>query len=288
MCVHEETIDMSREPSVRNRRIGMDLRKLREDRNLTLRAAGRLLERSPGSLSQIENGYGIRGRDLEYILDKYGVEDPLYRDALLELARTARSKSGWWHRYAGELSPAAMDFISLEAEANVVRAYQTILIPGLFQARAYAQALIEASNPDGADRAVEIRMTRQRIHERQDPPAVHAVVGQAALCQEVGGRGVMRDQLGRLIDLSKLDHVDLRVLPYAAGAHPGFSGPFTMVEIGQRGRLTVVMLETPDRMSYLEHPAEVRRYGDVFDRLCTKAMTRLESRAFIERIRSEL
>jgi hypothetical protein len=85
-----------RGPSVRNRRIGTELGNLLEELNLTPRAAGRRLERSPGSLGQIENGYRLRARDLVYILHQYGVEDPLSREASLELARTDR-KSGWWH-----------------------------------------------------------------------------------------------------------------------------------------------------------------------------------------------
>ena len=279
---------MPREPSVRNRRIGMELRKMREERNLTLRAAGRLLERSPGSLSGIENGQGVRARDLEYILGKYGIEDPAYREALLELARTAR-KSGWWHRHTRDLSPAAMDFISLEADANLIQTYEIIAIPGLLQTPDYASVLIEAGEPpDGVERAVGIRIARQHILARPDAARFHFVVGEAALRYRVGGAEVMRAQLRRLLEISENDHVTIQVLPFEAGGHPGFSGPFTIVEIGTRGKLRVVRTQTPERMSYVEDVEDVRRFCVRFDRLSSAALPEADTQVLIHRIRSEL
>src|SRR5690349_16754616 len=104
---------MGAKSSVRFRRIGMELRKEREARGLTLIAAAVLLKRAPSSLSRIETGQtSVCVRDLEYIMQQYGLKEPLGA-ALLELAERGATRE-WWHRDASELTPELMDFISLE------------------------------------------------------------------------------------------------------------------------------------------------------------------------------
>jgi hypothetical protein len=279
---------MEKPPSFRYRRIGMELRRIREERGMTLGGARRLLDRSTGSLSSIENSQRIRVRDLEYILYRYGIDDPVFTEAMLELAREGR-KSGWWHRHAGIiLSPAEMDFISLEADARTIRTYEIIAIPGLMQTKSYARALMDSNEPKTPDESVQIRMTRQQILDKPDPPRISVIITEATLRQQVGGRDVMREQLDRLLEETARGHVDLRVIPFAAGAHAGFSGAFTIVEVGHRGKLTVVVVETPERMTYLEQDEDVRRISGRFDRLRDSALSRSDSRTLIDRIRSEL
>jgi transcriptional regulator with XRE-family HTH domain len=278
---------MDKVPSFRFRRIGLELRKIRKERGLTVSAAARLLDRSPASLSGIENGESIRTRDLEHILYKYDIDDAAFVEAMLELAREAR-KSGWWHRHAGTLDPAEMDFISLEADARTIRTYEIIAIPGLLQNESYARALIDAPDPQTLDRWVEIRMTRQQVMATPDPPLMSVILTEAALHQQIGGREVMRDQLTYLLEQSARGHVDLHVIPYAAGAHVGFSAPFTIVEVGRRGRLTVVVVETPERMLYIEQGDEVHRIAARFDRLRNSALSESDARAMIKQIMSEL
>jgi transcriptional regulator with XRE-family HTH domain len=276
-----------RVPSFRYRRIGLELRKIRKERDLTVSAAARLLDRSAASLSGIENGESIRARDLEHILYKYEVDDTAFVEAMLELAREAR-KSGWWHRHAGTLDPAEMDFISLEADARTIRTYEIIAIPGLLQNETYARALIDATDPEALERWVEIRMTRQQMLATPDPPQMSVILTEAALHQQIGGGEVMRKQLERLLKESEREHVDLRVIPYAAGAHVGFSAPFTIVETGRRGRLTVVVVETPERMFYIEQGDEVHRIATRFGRLRDSALSESDTRAMIKQIMSGL
>ena len=118
-----------RQTRARFHRIGLELKRLRQEAGMDLTEAARFLRRSTASLCRIENGSMIRERDLEYILDKYGVQDPL-RSALLELSIKGAER-GWWHRHARAATPELMDFISLEQDARTIRNRQTDLIQGL-------------------------------------------------------------------------------------------------------------------------------------------------------------
>src|SRR5258708_4250442 len=118
-------------PTVRSRKLGMMLRRIRDERGLSTHAAARLLNRSQASISKLETGHrGIHRRSLENMLDRYGIKDEELRETLFRLARNARTP-GWWQSYGGTLSPEAMDLIGLEADATSIRFFELILIPGL-------------------------------------------------------------------------------------------------------------------------------------------------------------
>ncbi|MFC9975064.1 DUF5753 domain-containing protein [Spirillospora sp. NPDC127200] len=273
-------------PSVRNRRIGMELRRLRDERRMTIDRAARTIWRSTGWLSGVENGYGICGDDLEDVLDRYGVEDPSYRAALVELARVER-KRGWWRRHARVLSPAAMDFISLESDSRSVCTYEVLSVPGLLQTPAYARALI-TDGPGDPERAVAIRMARQQILRGGDAPRLSVVLTEAVVRQLVGGAETMSGQLDHLMCQAGRDMIDLRVIPFEVGAHVGFDGSFTLMEIGRQGRLAVGVIESPGRMTYVEADDEVRHLGERFQQLQAVALNEGDTCSFIERIRSKL
>ncbi|MEU5885066.1 helix-turn-helix transcriptional regulator [Spirillospora sp. NPDC047279] len=274
-------------PSVRFRRIGLELRRLRLEAGMSIHRAGSFLGRSASSLSLIENGIQpIRPRDLEYILIKFGFEpgDP-FREAMLELAQDGR-KSGWWRQYSGVLTPIFMDFISLETDCRKLDSFQTLVIPGLLQTPAYARSLIKADTPREIERAVRIRMARQNVLTSCEPPEVTMILNESALWQQIGDAEVMRGQMERLIEVSELPNLSLRVIPFKAGGHRGLRGPFTKLEVGERGRLSVVTLETSQGMSYVERPEDVLRHAQIFAELRLIAMDESETRSFIDRLRS--
>lgn len=187
-------------PTVRLRRLGAELKRIREDAGLSLDAAGVRLGRSASSLSKIENGRVVLPRrDLTYILDCYDVTDEPLREMLYALARDGRKK-GWWRRYADTLSPAAQDYMSLEADAAAVRTFQPLVVPGLLQSESYARAVIEAGIPLGprnVDRLLSIRMARQALLSAPSPPQIWLIIWEAVLRHTIGGRGVMAEQLAR-------------------------------------------------------------------------------------------
>ncbi|MGH3319508.1 MAG: helix-turn-helix domain-containing protein [Streptosporangiaceae bacterium] len=276
-------------PTVRLRRLGAELRRMREAGGLTLDQAGELLERSPSSLSKIENGrVSIKPRDLRIILDGYALSDPEKREALLGVARHGRKK-GWWVSYSDLLLPAYKDLIALESDAATFRTFETVLVPGLLQTEDYARAVQWgarlATNHEEIDAFVNIRMSRQRVLTREKQPLqLWAILGEAVLLQQIGGRGVMRLQLEHLLEAAELPNVTLQAMPYMAGAHPGVNGPFVILGFPDYSDLDVVLLENLTSSVYLEREDEIALYGLVFDHLRAHAMSPAESLAMISRL----
>ena len=188
-------------PTMRRRRLARELARLREDRGMTIREAAGALEWDPSKLSRVEGlQRGIIVRDVRRLLDLYQVTDEAQREALFELARQARQR-GWWQAYADVMPSEYATLIGLEAEAAEIRTYQPELVHGLLQTEDYARAVIRAGRPGDTaaevDRRVEIRMTRQQILDRDDPPRVRVVLNEGAVRRLVGGREVMRAQLAQ-------------------------------------------------------------------------------------------
>jgi transcriptional regulator with XRE-family HTH domain len=167
---------MPEEPasSARLRRIGRTLRELREENGITLKTAGRRVERSSGSLSLIENGLQpLRLRDLKHILDVYGVPDNALRAGLMELADQSR-QTGWWTDFKGLLSPTSLDYASLEWDASFIGVVESAVVPGLLQTEEYTRAImrsgISVSPPAEIERFVTYRMARQQVLRKDQPP----------------------------------------------------------------------------------------------------------------------
>lgn len=277
--------------SVRYRRIGRTLRKLREERGWTLATAGRHLEWSAASLSTIETGQlAIRARGLAPILDVYGMRDGPERESLLHLARQGRKKD-WPRSYEGRISAAALDIASLESDCAVIRCFHPSLVPGLLQIEDYTRAVVSVGQDiktrDNAE-LVAFRMSRQRILDQPDPPQLFVVVGEAALRQHIGGPDVLRAQLRRLLDVATCDHITLRVLPFSADVHPGVNGAFDLFTLRPPGRLTVAVVEDLTQVSFREREEEVAAYDRAFAAIGAAALDEARSRALIERIVSEL
>lgn len=274
-------------PTVRLRRLGLHLRRLREQAGLTLDEASGRMERSLSSLSKIENGrVRIQPRDLRVILDAYALDDERTRDALLTLARDAR-KRGWWQQFGDVLGAAYLDYISLEADAVAARTFETILIPGLLQTEDYARQIVGAVPPAPGtsrdiDQLVTVRMARQQVLYRNEPLQLWTIIGEAALRQVIGDREIMLAQLQRLKDVAALDNVTVQVLPYTAGTHAGVDGPFTILEFPEFGDLDVVHVGNLTGAIYLENEDEVRRYNLVYDHLRASALAPAESLILID------
>jgi transcriptional regulator with XRE-family HTH domain len=279
-------------PSFRFHIIGQALRQLRDDARMTLSTAGRLLDRSAGSLSAIETGQqAIRPRDLKHILDVYHLTDQELRTSLMYLAERGRDKD-WPRAYEGRISAAARDFASLEADTKRIRSFEMNVIPGLLQTEEYARALIAgghvtSSGPRNDDELIAFRMARQQTLTKPNPPRFIVVIGEPALRQRVGNEAIMRHQLGRLINVAKLDHVALQILPFSAGALPGNGSPFVIFELLPPGQLTVVVVDDLTRVSFREAHEETAAHADAFDRLRSMALPESESVRFLERIMSE-
>lgn len=280
-----------RGPTVRGRRLGAELRKLRGAGGHTLDDIVSETGISKGGLSRLENGHhAVKAADLDTLLDLYGVTDPERREALHVLSRDG-SKRGWWQTYRDHISSAYADLISLEADATYMRSCQPLVIPGLLQTAAYSRATIRAINmdddPSRTEALVSVRQARQSVLSRPTPLQLHAVIHEAALRQRVGTPLLMRDQLQRLVDMAELDHVVIQVLPQDVGETPGLAGGFTLVGWGVP-ETDVVMLESLTSSLYVEEPEEVGQYGVAFDRISRAALTPGDSADLIANVKKDI
>lgn len=270
----------------------MQLRQIREHRGLSIPEAARLLNRDPSAVSKAETGNrGIRRPALENMLDRYGISDEALREHLFALARDSYKK-GWWQQHGGMLSPETMDLISLEADALSMEFFELTLIPGLLQTEAYARAVISVGfagqAPERLDRLVAIRLKRQEVLTKSDPPRLLAIIDEAALRRQVGSPEVMRGQLRKLITLSGLAHVTLQVLPFSTGEHGGMTGGFKILRVGEIGDLSVVVVDSLTQISYREQDHEIHAYSAAFSHLSTTALPESDSRELIQRLLSEI
>jgi hypothetical protein len=220
------------------------------------------------------------------LLDLYQVEDRAYREQLLEMARRATER-GWWQSYTG-LLPALGNLIGLEAEAATIRVYEPELVPGLLQTADYARAVIragyQADTMEEIDRRVEIRLERQEVLTRADPPPpkVSVVLNEAVLARRVGGPEVMRAQLEHLMRERDRANIVIQVLPFSGGEHPAMVGPFTMLTFLDPADPGVVNVENVLGALALEQPEEIRAYEEVWSALQARAVSPDDSRAVIK------
>ncbi|MFB4318690.1 helix-turn-helix domain-containing protein [Actinomadura sp. 21ATH] len=288
-CKKGEVMPPDNRKAYRRRKIGEALRRYREERGMTQEVAGRLLDRSASSLSAFENGYqSIRPRDLAYILDAYGVSDPDERGRLLALVGQGR-QYGWWHDFRQRLEPGVLDFASLEADATRIRSFEPQLVPGLLQTEDYARSIISGAgtslpNMRNIETGVEFRMRRQRQLAQAGHPEMAVVIGEGALLQCVGSPQTMRAQMEKIAGAARLPHFDIRVLPYAAGVHPGVDGSFVILDLGHETQLQVVALHSLTRSWYVEEPDEIDLYCRSFDRLQEMALDKDQSRELLHGI----
>ncbi|WP_298561215.1 helix-turn-helix domain-containing protein [Streptomyces luteogriseus] len=279
---------MQHGPAVRRRKLGAELRALRTSAGLTSGEAARLVGWHQSKVSRIETGTsGVKPADVRLLLDTYGVADSQLRELLMVLAGSDDSdgRHHWWHAYRGVLPPTYRDFISLESQAGAMRTLETTVVPGLLQTPEYARAVTSAAVeglPEGRlDTLVEVRLARQDVLRADPPLELSAVLDEAVLRREVGGPGVMARQLERLVEAARLPQVRLQVLPFAAGAHIGVTGPFVIFSFSSTSDLDVVVLDHLTSSLYLERKEDLQAYTEAFNALQIHALSPEDSLDFI-------
>ena len=271
-------------------RLGTQLRRLREEAGICQADAGRAIRSSASKISRMELGrIAIKERDLTDLLTFYGVGDEAERMSMLALSRHG-SVPGWWQAY-GDAVPAWMkSYLGLEQAARLIRSYDVQLVAGLLQTPEYARAVFSlpggASCAERADRQFEVRIRRQEILHRADPPHVWAVIDEAALRRPVGGTAVMRAQIEHLLEISQLRHVNIQVLPFRAGGH-AVGGPIILLRFAGDQLPDVVYLEQMTSAIYPSSPCDLAHYWDVLNKLATEADPPIASSMLLEQIRKD-
>jgi transcriptional regulator with XRE-family HTH domain len=271
-------------PTVRRRELGAVLRAMRNERGMTVDQVAAALLCSASKVSRMETGHrGATARDVRDLCDLYEVVDPGARARIARLAAEGKQQ-GWWQSY--ELDYFST-YVGLEEEATSLSHFQSAAVPGLLQTPAYARAMHEVAVPEMTseriDQLIEVRLTRQQLLTRHPPLRLWAVLDEAVLHRLVGGYSVMSEQLSRLVQAAELPHVTIQVISYEAGAHPAMESTFYILEFTQPAP-TLVYVEGLVGSIYLERPQDIRRYQQVFERLCNMALSPQESIEVMARI----
>jgi transcriptional regulator with XRE-family HTH domain len=270
-------------PTVRRRRLGQELRRLRELKGMTAEEVAERLLVSQSKISRLENGRrSISQRDVRDLCGVYEVEDVRIVDSLMQMAKDSRQQ-GWWHSF-GDIPYSV--YIGLETDAASLRVYDPLVVPGLLQTRPYAEALIQGALPEAAagdiDKRVQVRLRRQeRISDVENPLRLWAVLDEAALRRTVGNKQVMIEQLEHLVEMSHVPHVTLQVIPFTMGAHPGVSGQYAILEFPDAADSSVVYIEGVTSDLYLEKANDVQKYSVMYEHLRAQALNADQSREFI-------
>lgn len=269
-------------PTVRRRQLGMELRRLREAAGKTQQQAADWLEVADTGISKIETGkQRINIAQLRSLLQLYDVGSP-HSDYLLQLCREAAQR-GWSVEYGKTVPTWFRDYLDMETAATEVWTWQPLFVPGLFQLPDYARAVALADpsvRREDLERIVQLRTERQKRLTADDPLRVRALIDQAALTRNVGGPEVMRAQLTRLVEVSKLRNVTVQVVPFTAGAHAGMRGAFTALRFPETA-MDTVYLEAYKTAAYAEAPAEVAFYISTFEDLAGNALSPEETASLI-------
>ena len=280
---------MSVGPTVRRRRLGSELRRLRESQSIKLEEVAERLGLAPSTLSRIETGKApTRTAYLNSMLELYGVDDPGQRLVLLEMARDGHRK-GWWAVWDGVLPTGFGIYVGLEAEAASLRVYEAQVVHGLLQTEDYARAVMSTvrrrQTPDEIERLVKLRMQRQDVLKRTDPLELWIILDESVLRRMAGPSDVMHEQLEHLYEASQWPNVTLQVLAFGSGLHPGLGGSFAIIEFAERFDPNVVYTEGVTGQAYIEErDREVRARAEAFDLLRAAALPPSDSALLIRSI----
>jgi transcriptional regulator with XRE-family HTH domain len=272
--------------------LGSQLRRLREAADITPDQAGYAIRASRSKISRMENArVAIKPRDVMDLLTLYGVTDEQARSRFLNLAKES-SRPDWWAKYSDVLPDWFENYLGLESASTTIRTFEIQFVHGLFQTEDYARAVTRLGHQTAPAteiaRRVGLRVKRQDLLARADPPRLWSVMDEAVLRRPVGGTAVMRGQLHRLIEVAKMPQVTLQVVPFARGGHAGASGSFTVLRFEEQYLPDVVYIEQLTGAVYLEQRSDVEHYLEVMDQLSSnEALTPAATARFIEQAAKE-
>ncbi|MCX4509342.1 helix-turn-helix domain-containing protein [Streptomyces sp. NBC_01619] len=251
---------------------GYELRRHREAAGLTQRQLGDVINYTGSLVGQIETA---RKLPTEPFSER--VDAALGTGGLLTrlLGLVLRSQLPAWFQQVAEL----------EARATEVYTFHTHLVHGLLQTQAYASAVLGAMDRSKLDDRTTVRLARQRILKKEQPPVFWAIVGEAAMRQEIGGPDVMREQLSRLMSYEIDPRVNIQVLPFNAGAHAGLTGPFDLFRFTDDP--TIVYTEGYGAGHPTANPDTVKNCSLRYDHLQAAALSIKDSAALIRRTMEE-
>jgi hypothetical protein len=258
-------------PTVLRILLGAQLRRLRDAAGVSREDAGYHIRASGSKISRMELGrVSFKERDITDLLEFYGVNDPAQTESLIQLTREANAPA-WWQKFQDVVPDWFQVYVGLEEAAQLIRVYEMQFVPGLLQTEEYARAVVVQGapglEPEEVDRRVALRMGRQKLLHKDNPPRLWAIVDEAALRRPMGGRDVLAAQIERLMDAVSEPTITLQVMPFRYGGHAAEGGAFTIMRFPEADLPDMVYMEYLTGALYLDKPDEVERYAAVMERL---------------------
>ncbi|MER5471896.1 helix-turn-helix transcriptional regulator [Streptomyces sp. NPDC002685] len=277
-------------PTVGQVVLGRRLQELREAAGLKREEAARVLRVAPATVRRMEMAeVALKIPYVQVLLTTYGVADD-EADVFVALAEEA-NQPGWWQRYHDVLPDWFSMHVSLEGAAQLIRSYEPHFVPGLLQTEEYARAVLEAgtvghTGPEAIERHVALRMKRQALLTRANPPHLWVIMDETALLRPVSPRGeVMRDQMDRLLEWVELDHVTLQVAEFANGPHPGTYTSFALFRFAEPELPDIVYSEYVTGALYLDAREEVALHLEVLDHMSAHAASAQRTKEILREFR---
>jgi len=251
--------------------LGAQLRRLRESANVSRDDAGYHIRASGSKISRMELGrVSFKERDVTDLLEFYGIDDQAERDKLVQLTKDANA-TPWYQKYQDVVPDWFHVALGLEEAAQLIRVYEVQFVPGLLQTEEYARAVtVQGSpglEPDEVERRVALRMGRQKLLTRENPPRYWVIMDEAALRRPMGGRDIHIGQIKHLMNLIGEPNVTIQVMPFRYGGHAAEGGAFTIMRFPETDLPDVVYMEYLTGANYIDKPEEVERYAAVMERL---------------------
>jgi transcriptional regulator with XRE-family HTH domain len=233
------------DPTIHRRRLRNELRRARESAQRTQKDVTAAMDWSVSKLIRIESGtVNISTNDLRALLGFYDVPQERMT-ALVQLAKAAREVTQWapWRNV---VSPEYLAFLGYESSAAIIRNFEPMLVPGLVQTEEYAHEVIRAIEPqDKVESLVDLRMQRQELLVRPNPPKLHLLLDEAVIRRKVGGADVMRRQIRRILEVAQEPHVTVRVVAFDQGMYPRLRVPYVLFEFEADEDEDVLYVENP-------------------------------------------
>ncbi|WP_405951681.1 helix-turn-helix domain-containing protein [Streptomyces prunicolor] len=263
-------------PTVGQVVLGRRLQELREAAGIKREEAAQVLRVAPATVRRMEMAeVALKVPYVQVLLTTYGVPEE-ETAAFIALTEEA-NQPGWWQRFHDVLPEWFSLYVSLEGAAGLIRSYEPHFVPGLLQTEAYARAVMDAgtigqTGPETIERHVSLRMARQGLLERDNPPHLWVIMDETVLRRPVSIHGeVMREQLDKLLEFGERDRVTLQVAEFENGPHPGTYAPFSLFRFTEPELPDMVFTEYLTGALYLDSRTEVSAHLEVLDHMTAHA-----------------
>jgi transcriptional regulator with XRE-family HTH domain len=273
-------------PTLRRRKLVKELIAARTAAGLNASQLAAEIDLKPSAVSKIEKGsQGLTVRNIKAYARVTGLSKAK-TDELLLLAADDANDDDWLVEFRDDMPEWFALYPELEQDADQIWNYGPELVHGLVQTPEYAEAIVRSAFPGISDeevrRIVELRIARQALLDREDPPHLHLVLNELIVRRATGGEAVMAAQIRHLGDLSEREHVTIQVLPFSVTEHPGMKSGFTLLRFPEGfDDMDCVYLENENGGVWQEVAEHVARYSDVFDRMRSLALSPEDTRALL-------